>query len=77
MVQSATRDHGTLELVLHIKELCGRNWIVNFSHVSRKGNYVADRMVRLAVLDDFDARTFDAPPPSVNGLVLLKMGDPP
>ncbi|KAK8486885.1 hypothetical protein V6N12_055113 [Hibiscus sabdariffa] len=77
MVQSDTRGHGTLGLVLHIKELCGRNWMVNFSHVNRKGNYVADRMARLAVLDDFDARTFDAPPPSVNSLVLLEMGDSP
>ncbi|KAK8681490.1 hypothetical protein V6N13_053892 [Hibiscus sabdariffa] len=73
MVQSATRDHGTLGLVLHIKELCGRNSMINFSHANRKENYAADRMMCLIILDDFDVCTFDAPSPSVNSLILFEI----
>ncbi|KAK9035299.1 hypothetical protein V6N11_077342 [Hibiscus sabdariffa] len=76
MVRSVHRDHGTRGLVLHIKELCNRNWMITFNHVCRKGNFVADRMTRLVVMDDLDVWTFDDPSSLVIGLVLLEMGVP-
>ncbi|KAK9007812.1 hypothetical protein V6N11_074729 [Hibiscus sabdariffa] len=75
MVQSASCDHVTLGLVLHIKELCSRNWVITFNHVRCKENCVADRMTRLAVMNNFIVQVFDVPPPVVEGLVLLEMAE--
>ncbi|KAK9003759.1 hypothetical protein V6N11_018658 [Hibiscus sabdariffa] len=75
LIQSISFAHDTFGMVLHIKELCSRDWEVSFSHVKRVGIHVADGMTRMADLDSFNVVSFVAPLNMVAGLVLLEMDD--
>ncbi|KAK8634111.1 hypothetical protein V6N13_014940 [Hibiscus sabdariffa] len=60
-----TSGQGTSSLILHIRELIGRDWKVNFQHVSREGYKVANGMARAAQLDGFGVGLFTQPPGDV------------
>ncbi|KAK9017480.1 hypothetical protein V6N11_079959 [Hibiscus sabdariffa] len=65
VTQQGTSGQGTSSLILHIRELIGRDWKVNFQHVSREGYKVANGMARAAQLDGFGVGLFTQPPGDV------------
>ncbi|KAK8565222.1 hypothetical protein V6N12_058792 [Hibiscus sabdariffa] len=62
-ISKGSKDHDSLGLVLHIRELCERQWSVSFQHIHREGNRAADRLAKLTNCEMLDTRVYYAPPP--------------
>ncbi|KAK8529558.1 hypothetical protein V6N12_060337 [Hibiscus sabdariffa] len=67
--------HAISNLVMHIFDLCGKEWSISFHHVFRSDNKVANYLAKLASWNDLDTRFYRRLPYSV--IHLLQDDAPP
>ncbi|KAE8724567.1 Cyclin-J18 [Hibiscus syriacus] len=62
LIRSNGTRRNTVSSLAHLDELIHRDWLLRFQHVNRKGNWVADFMVKLACDRDFEIHQLTSPP---------------
>ncbi|KAK9020135.1 hypothetical protein V6N11_054628 [Hibiscus sabdariffa] len=62
--------HGNLPLLLHVERLRDRDWLIQFKHVSRDANTVANALAKLASSDRLKVSRFIHPTLEIRGLLL-------